>query len=135
MIYLGKSGGENRSVRYKWVCHKSVASGSGKVCTCETPCTDSPYGRCVYTYPDKNLRLYPGMPRSCEYWDNIYKQRVTIERTINLMKDSFSVGNRKFTISKPLNLIFILRESFSFSVSLLQKLYLSQNFSKAFANC
>ncbi len=41
--FLGKSGGENRSLRFKWVCPKSVPvhkTGS-RVCTCGTPCTDS----------------------------------------------------------------------------------------------
>ncbi|MCI6502704.1 MAG: recombinase family protein, partial [Clostridia bacterium] len=41
--FLGKSGGENRSLRFKWVCPKSVSvpkTGS-RVCTCDTPCTDS----------------------------------------------------------------------------------------------
>lgn len=108
MTFLGKSGGKNRSVRYKWVCHKSVQSGSGRLCTCVTPCTDSSYGRCVYTYPDKNLRLYPGVPRGSEHWDNIYKHRVTIERTINLLKDSFCTGSRKSYNSKTLKADFYL---------------------------
>jgi len=86
--YIGKSGGKNRSTRFKWVCHKSlkVPKSSKRVCTCETPCTDSSYGRCVYTYPSKNLRLYPGIARGTEHWDNLYKHRVLIERTIWLLK-------------------------------------------------
>ena len=95
--FLGSSGGENRSLRFKFVCHKSVTIHGlpGRVCTCDTPCTDSPYGRCVYTYPDKNLRLYPGILRGTEHWNNLYHHRVLIERTINLLKDSFGAGCRK----------------------------------------
>jgi len=63
MTYLGKSGGKNRSLRFKWVCHKSVRAGTKRVCSCEYPCTNSSYGKCVYTYPHKNLRLYPGIAR------------------------------------------------------------------------
>ena len=60
--YLGKSGGKNRSLRFKGVCHKSVPKYSSRICICNIPCTKSTYGKCVYTYPDKNFRLYPGIP-------------------------------------------------------------------------
>lgn len=92
--YLGRTGGKNRSARFKWVCPGSRRKGSARVCTCETPCTDSAYGKCVYTYPEKDFRLYPGIPRDTEHWDNLYAKRVTIERTINLMKDSFCLDSR-----------------------------------------
>lgn len=93
--FLGKCGGKNRSLRFKWVCHKSVQCGSKRVCCCDTPCTASSYGKCVYTYPDKNFRLYPGIPRDTSHWDNLYRHRVVIERTINLMKDTFVLDARK----------------------------------------
>ena len=86
--------GENRSLRFKWVCHSSVQKGSKRICTCEHPCTESAYGKCVYTYPDKVFRFYPGVPRGTEHWDNLYRQRVTIERTINLLKDTFVLDAR-----------------------------------------
>ena len=85
-IFLGKSGGKNRSQRFKWVCHKSVQSGSTRICTCQNPCTESPYGKCTYTYPDRDFRMYPGVPRNTEHWDNLYNHRVYIERTIFLLK-------------------------------------------------
>lgn len=91
-FFLGKSGGKNRSLRFKWVCHKSKPNGSSRICTCETPCTNSSYGKCVYTYPDKNFRFYPGIPRNTEHWDNLYKYRVVVERTINLFKDTFGIA-------------------------------------------
>lgn len=93
--YLGKSGGANRSLRFKWVCHKSVPQGNTRVLTCEQPCTDSNYGKCVYTYPNKDFRLYPGIPRGTDHWRNLYRHRVTIERTINLLKDSFTLASRR----------------------------------------
>ncbi|HAN22069.1 MAG: hypothetical protein A2Y15_07600 [Clostridiales bacterium GWF2_36_10] len=92
---MAKVGGKNRSERFKWICHKSKKTGSTRICTCENPCTDSKYGHCVYTYPDKNLRLYPGIARGTEEWDRIYKQRTVIERTIHSLKSSFCVDNRK----------------------------------------
>lgn len=95
--FLGESGGKNRSKRFKWVCPKSVhpKGSSTRVCTCENPCTSSSYGRCVYTYPDKDFRLYPGIPRGTEHWDNLYRHRVVIERTIHTMKDTFVLDSRK----------------------------------------
>jgi len=94
-ICLGKSGGKNRSARFKWVCHNSLQVGSKRFCACDTPCTDSPYGRCVYTYPDENLRLYPGLPRESDEWDYLYKKRVAAERSINYFKNTLILGNRK----------------------------------------
>lgn len=93
--FIGTSGGKKRSMRFKWVCHKSERKGSKRFCSCETPCTQSFYGRCVYTYPDKNLRLYPGIPRGTEHWDNLYRHRVLVERTIYLLKEPFGVADRK----------------------------------------
>ena len=93
--YLGKSGGAHRSLRFKWVCPKSIANGNTRYCTCETPCTASSYGKCVYTYPDKDFRFYPGIPRNTEHWNNLYRHRVVIERTINLLKDTFVLDSRK----------------------------------------
>lgn len=98
--FLGKSGGKNRSLRYKWVCHKSIAKGKTRVCTCDHPCTDSTYGKCTYTYPDKDFRLYPGIPRNTKHWDNLYKHRVLVERTINSLKYTFGVGDPKTYNSK-----------------------------------
>jgi len=93
--FIGKAGGKNRSLRFKWVCHKSESEGATRVCCCETPCTDSVYGRCVYTYPDKNFRLYPGIPRGTEHWDNLYRHRVLVERTIHIIKDTLGGATRK----------------------------------------
>ena len=93
--FIGKSGGKNRSVRFKWVCPKSVQQGTTRICTCEHPCTDSSYGKCVYTYPDKDFRLCPGIPRDTEHRDNLYRTRVTAHCTINLLKDTFRTAHRK----------------------------------------
>jgi len=96
-MFVGICRGKNRSQRFKYVCHKSVpvTKSSDHVCECETPCTDSTYGRCVYTYPDKDLRLYPGIARGTDHWDNLYRHRVLVERTINTLKNTFNTGDRK----------------------------------------
>ncbi len=94
-ICLGKSGGINRSQRIKWVCPKSVQKGNTRQCTCQNPCTNSKYGRCVYTYPNKDLRLYPGIERNTDHWNNLYRHRVLVERCINLFKYSFGLAATK----------------------------------------
>jgi len=40
----------------KWRC--PVATGKEERFTCKVPCSSSPYGRCLYTKPDWNIRLY-----------------------------------------------------------------------------
>ena len=97
---LGKSGGKNRSLRIKWVCHKSIQKGNKRICVCETPCTQSSYGKCTYTYPDKDFRKCPGIPRNTEHWDNLYKHRVLVERTINIFKDAFGMGDLRSVNTK-----------------------------------
>ncbi len=94
-ICLGNSGGKNRSRRLKWVCPRSEPSGSSRCCTCDTPCTASSYGRCVYTYPEKNFRQCPGIARNTEHWDNLYRHRTLAERTINLFKEAFGLNYLK----------------------------------------
>jgi hypothetical protein len=88
--------GKNRSVRFKYVCHKSVKikGFNNPVCICDNPCTNSSY-KCTYIYPHKNLRLYPGIPRGTTHWDNLYRHRTLAERSINILKDDFGVARRK----------------------------------------
>ena len=96
--FISASRGKNRSERFKWVCHKSFklnGSSSIRVRICNSPCTTSTYGRCVYTYLSKNLRLYPGIPRGTDHWHNLYRHRTLIERTINILKDDFGVAQRR----------------------------------------
>lgn len=51
------------------------------VVTCDTPCSDSAYGRCVYTYSKDNPRLFPPIARNSDEWKEAYKRRTTVERS------------------------------------------------------
>ena len=95
-VYDSVCHGKNRSERFKYICPKSikVKGVPNPVCICEHPCTDKSY-KCTYTYPDKNLRLYPGIPRGTEHWDNLYRHRVLVERTIYLLKYPLGAASRK----------------------------------------
>ena len=96
--FIGISSHKSQSNRFKWVCHKSyrlTSYSSSRVCICKSPCTSSTFGRCVYTYQNKNLRFYPGIPRGTQHWDNLYRHRTLVERTINILKDDFGVAHRR----------------------------------------
>ncbi|PUU90622.1 MAG: transposase [Halanaerobium sp.] len=87
--------GKNRSPRFKFVCPKTNHKGGKRNCYCEDPCTDSSYGRVTYTYPDQDLRTYPGIIRDTDDWIDLYKKRGVVEQTINYFKDAMVTGNLK----------------------------------------
>ena len=93
-------GGKNRSKRLKFVCPKTsyIATsiqGRSLRCTCEAPCTSSKYGRCVYIYPNADLRLYPGILRGSPDWTELYARRTAVERSIGSFKYVLGVEQRK----------------------------------------
>jgi hypothetical protein len=101
-------------VRYKFVCPKIIWEYSSQTkkahrkCTCDHPCTDSKCGRMIYIYPEKDLRAYPGVLRGTLQWDETYKIRTTVERSINHFKDSFGLAGRKTQNEKTLHADLIL---------------------------
>jgi len=99
-LFHGKSGGKKRSMRIKYVCpktepFKTQSGGVTRRCFCYSPCSDSLYGKCVYVYPDKNLRLYPGLSRDSDEFAKIYNRRTSVERSIYALKDTLGIVNRK----------------------------------------
>ena len=62
----------------------------------------------VYIYPEKNLRMYPGTLRGTAEWDDTYKTRTTVERSINHIKDSFGLAGRKTQNEKTLHADLLL---------------------------
>ncbi len=75
---------------------------------CDNPCTDSLCGRMVYIYPEKNLRAYPGTIRGTEEWDETYKIRSVVEKSINHFKDSFCLAGRRTQNEKTLHADLLL---------------------------
>lgn len=81
--------GKNRSPRLKFTCPKSYRDKFGKCYhTCENPCTDKQSGRMTYVYPDKDFRLYPGVQRNSQEWNDIYSTRTCIERELSTLKSN-----------------------------------------------
>lgn len=104
---------KNGVVRFKFVCPKMkwkfCADGKHRrVTDCANPCTPSKCGRMVYLYPEKDLRAFPGTVRGTHDWDNTYKIRTAVERSISLFKDSFSIADRRTQNSKTLHADLIL---------------------------
>jgi hypothetical protein len=93
--------------KMKWKWNKEIKT-SKRICECETPCTSSSCGRMIYIYPEKNLRAYPGTERGTAEWDNTYKIRVNVEKSINHFKDSFCVAGRKTQNDKTLHADLLL---------------------------
>ena len=96
----GHANEPHRSPRLKFICPKSklVKLPDGKRsfrCQCESPCSPSKYGRCVYVPLNKNLRLYPGISRDDPAFAHIYNRRTCVERSINSLKDTLGISNRK----------------------------------------
>jgi hypothetical protein len=113
MKYEGVSKLRSGVPRYKFVCPKICwqKGANGKhhrVCQCDNPCTDSSCGRMIYLYPEKNLRAYPGTLRGTEEWDNTYKIRVVVEKTINHYKDSYCLAERRTQNEKTLHADLLL---------------------------
>lgn len=100
-------------VRFKFVCPKMKwqKCDDGKYrrrTQCDNPCTDSKCGRMVYVYPEKDLRAFPGAIRGIDDWDNIYKVRTTVERSIGHFKDSFGLAGRRTQNAQTLHADLVL---------------------------
>ena len=99
--------------RFKFVCprmkwRKCEDGKYRRITSCEDPCTTSDCGRMVYTYPENNLRAYPGAIRGTKEWDETYKIRTVVERSINHFKDSLCVAGRKTQNEKTLHADLLL---------------------------
>jgi len=104
-LFHSISGGKNRSVRFKFICPRSkrirlVSGGTTWRNECENPCNSSScntskYPRCVYVYPDKNLRLYPGLLRGSNEFAKIYNRRASVERSIGQFKHTLGIAGKK----------------------------------------
>jgi len=98
---------------FKFVCPKmkAVKCDDGKFrrrTRCDNPCTTSKCGRMVYIYPEKDLRAFPGTIRGTQDWDNTFKIRTVVERSINHFKDSLCVAGRKTQNEKTIHADLLL---------------------------
>ena len=87
--------------KMKWEYNR-LDKSSRRVCRCDNPCTTSSCGRMICIYPEKNLRAYPGIERGSDEWDETYKIRVNVEKSISHFKYSFCIAGRKTQNEKTL---------------------------------
>ena len=93
--------------KMKWEYNKADKT-KRRVCHCDNPCTTSSCGRMIYVYPEKDLRAYPGVERGSEEWEETYKIRGNVEKSISHFKDSFCVADRKTRNEKTLHADLLL---------------------------
>ncbi|MGF7060230.1 hypothetical protein HNR33_003920 [Brassicibacter mesophilus] len=103
----------NGITRFKFSCPKVkwIKDNNGKrrrQCFCESPCTNSPSGRMIYIYPEKDLRAYPGTLRGDKQWHQTYKIRSVMEQSINHFKENLCVAGRKTQNAKTLHADLLL---------------------------
>jgi hypothetical protein len=95
MKRAGITNEKGRSSRIKWICPKVHMRQGKHVCECDFPCSSSKYGRTTYTHTAQTFRDYPGVARGSIDWDEQYKKRGVVEQTIQHLKSSMCVANRK----------------------------------------
>jgi len=90
MAFSGNCKGRKR---IKWRCPRFCGKAKGRTEHCL--CSDSSYGRVVYTKPEWDLRLFCNIPRGSDAWKNTMKERSAAERVNNRILNDYSVGNSK----------------------------------------
>lgn len=84
MVYWGRCDGRQRM---KWRCPSAL----GKCGTCLSPCSQSSYGRVIYTKPSWDIRLYTPVPRGTTEFGDIYKNRTCCERINNRILNDYGL--------------------------------------------
>ena len=79
-------------LRIKWRCPLAAAKKTLELTACPffgNDCSDSPYGRVIYTYPQENYRLHTLIPRDSDLWQCHEDARSCAERSIKRKKYDF----------------------------------------------
>lgn len=79
-------------LRIKWRCPLAAAKKTLELTTCPffgNGCSDSPYGRVIYTYPQENYRLHTLIPRDSDLWQCHEDARSCAERSFKRKKYDF----------------------------------------------
>jgi hypothetical protein len=82
----GKCKGKNRSLRLKYICPKSRRKNNKLLSDCNDKCRETNSTVTSYTSPNADLRIFSGVQRGSDEWDNTYKIRTVVEREFSSMK-------------------------------------------------
>jgi hypothetical protein len=95
MKFIGHCHECKRSDRIKWGCPMVHMVKGQWVNDCTHPCSNAKKGRTTYTYDNMDFRLFPGIQRDSQQWNDLYKIRTIVERIINHLKSNLCVAGRK----------------------------------------
>lgn len=95
MVYWGTCHGRSR---VKWRCPQ--ACGKEDNCSYKDSCSPSAYGRCVYTKPDWDIRLYPPVARGTTEYKKIYNNRTGSERVNNRILNDYHLHDMRIHSKK-----------------------------------
>ena len=83
-------------MRLKWRCPLAVHHRPLRDCPhFAHDCSDSPYGRTIYTYPQTNYRLFTRLPRGSLLWELHADRRTCAERSIKRKKLDFGLDHTR----------------------------------------
>ena len=83
-------------MRLKWRCPLAVHHRPLRDCPhFAHDCSDSPYGRTIYTYPQTNYRLFTRLPRGSLLWELHADRRTCAERSIKRKKLDFGLDQTR----------------------------------------
>ena len=88
---------EKSKHRAKFRCPKADRN---KGCFCETPCSDSKYGRTVHTQLKDDPRLINIPPRDSKEWKKEYDRRTSVERSNKREKEDYKLEGGRHRSSK-----------------------------------
>lgn len=80
--------------RIKWRC-PTLSRSPTQPCPLTVPCSPSPYGRTVYTYPQSHPRLCTPIPRNTPLWNSHQNYRTCAERSIKRKKQDFVLNRMR----------------------------------------
>jgi hypothetical protein len=87
------------SHRVKWRCPAVVGKFD---CPFKDSCSDSPYGRTVYTKCEDDLRLFTRTPRKTKLWKDKYKRRSGSERSLKRKLYDYNIEHTRVRSRKSL---------------------------------
>lgn len=80
--------------RHKWRCPRTRKSWST---SCDSPCSNSAYGRVIYTREQDNLRFFTRIPRGSALFKEHYRRRTSSERCFKRLKEDYLLERKTKT--------------------------------------
>lgn len=94
-LKMHSHGIEHSRKRHKYRC--PIADNGG---VCDTPCSDSTYGRVVYTRVADDPRIFTIPARGSKQWKEEYSARTSVERSNKREKEDYKLEDGKHRSSK-----------------------------------